>query len=351
MALTETQLDQIAQSVAALGLPTEPLRPLRLRNLSHEHVRVADHSVLRMPIALPPEMHWTDWANFQAEAYGTLSRFGLSPQFYAAFESSQALPHGGALIEHVPGRLPRLPRDMPALARYLGKLHQLPIPPEEMRGLPSHNEPLLNVTQQIFEQAAHLNDAPISENTRKTLDSELTWLEGFARTGWVRMGAPPFGLSIGRSHPGDFMILDSGEATLIDVENLHYGLNVLDISALSIYPTAVWDMSIQADLAETDVLTFYRTYLDTFPRATRAHIAPWLQVGRRIATLRLLTWCCLWLVRHRRPGDQWAADKRPPGITAHMVNQAQHFVSEGVINALRSEWMRRDGLCNQINQL
>ncbi|MGB1146470.1 MAG: phosphotransferase [Alphaproteobacteria bacterium] len=351
MALTETQLDQIAEGVAALGLPSEPLRPLRLRNLSHEHVRVADHSVLRMPITLPSELHWTDWADFQAEAYGTLSRFGLSPQFYASFDSSQALPHGGALVEYIKGRLPRLPKDFPAFARFLGKMHQLPVPLEEMRGLPTHSEPLMNVTQQIFDQAVHLNDAPITDNTRKILESELTWLESFARTGWVRMGAPPFGLSIGRSHPGDFVITDAGEAVLVDVENLHYGLNVLDLGALSIYPATVWDMSIQSELAEIDVLEFHRHYLDTFPSQTRAHIVPWLQVGRRIATLRLLTWCCLWLIRHRRPGDRWAADKRPPGITAHMVTQAQHFVSEGVVNALRSEWMRRDGLCAQINRL
>ena len=53
MALTETQLEYISTSVEALGLSADPIRPLRLRSLSHEHVRVANHGVVRMPIALP----------------------------------------------------------------------------------------------------------------------------------------------------------------------------------------------------------------------------------------------------------------------------------------------------------
>ena len=66
MALTETQLDHIGTCVEALGLNAEPLRPLRLRSLSHEHVRVSNFGVVRMPIALPAEQHWSEWADFQA---------------------------------------------------------------------------------------------------------------------------------------------------------------------------------------------------------------------------------------------------------------------------------------------
>lgn len=351
MALTETQLEYISTSVEALGLSAEPIRPLRLRSLSHEHVRVANHGVVRMPIALPNEGHWTKWANFQAEAYGTLGRRNLSPRFFASLDSCPALPNGGVLVEFVQGRLPRLPKDFPALARFLAKLHQLPPPPEDMCGLPYHSEPLLAAMQEILQQARYLEEAPITDGTRKLLESELAWLEGFAQSGWVLMGAPPFGLTIGRAHPGDFLIDDAGEAVLLDVENLHYGLSILDVGALSIYPATVWDMGVKAELTETDVLDFNRHYLEALPNAYRTHYAPWLQVGRRIATLRLLTWACMWLVRHRRPGDQWAADKRPPGIMTHMLTQARHFVSEPVVSALRSEWMRRDGLCAQVNRL
>lgn len=351
MALTETQLDYIATSVQGLGLNAEPLRPLRLRSLSHEHVRVSNFGVVRMPITLPNDQHWSDWANFQAEAYGTLSRLNLAPRFYAALDSCPALPLGGALVEFIQGRLPRLPKDYPALARFLAKMHQMPIPPAEMRGLPYHSEPLLAVMQEVFDSALYLNEAPIAEGTRKILEAELTWLDGFAQSGWVRLGAPPMGLTLGRAHLGDFMIREDGEAVLLDVENVHYGLCILDVAALSIYPATVWDMGVKGDLAEIDVVEFNRHYLEALPKAYRTHFAPWLQAARRIATLRLLTWCCMWLVRHRRPGDPWAADKRPPGINTHMLNQAKHFVSEPVVSALRSEWMRRDGLCAQIAKL
>ena len=81
MALTETQLEHIGTSVEALGLNAEPLRPLRLRSLSHEHVRVSNFGVVRMPITLPTDQHWTEWADFQARAYGTLGRAGLSPKY------------------------------------------------------------------------------------------------------------------------------------------------------------------------------------------------------------------------------------------------------------------------------
>ena len=351
MALTETQLEHIGTSVEALGLNAEPLRPLRLRSLSHEHVRVSNFGVVRMPITLPTDQHWTEWADFQARAYGTLGRAGLSPKFYASIDSCPALPFGGVLVSYAPGRLPRLPRDYPALARFLAKIHALPVPPRDMCGLAYHSEPLLAVMQEVRDQAKYLSEAPISEGTRKMLEAELTWLDGFAQSGWVRMGAPPFGLTIGRAHSGDFVIKEDGEAVLLDVENLHYGLSILDVGALSIYPATVWDMGVKSDLDEADILDFNRHYLDALPGSFRAHYAPWLAVGRRLATLRLLTWCCLWLVRHRRPGDQWAADKRPPGIMTHMLTQAQHFVSEPVVSALRSEWMRRDGLCAQIDRL
>lgn len=351
MALTETQLDHIGTCVEALGLNAEPLRPLRLRSLSHEHVRVSNFGVVRMPIALASDQHWTEWADFQAHAYGTLGRFGLAPRFFASIDSCPALPWGGALVGYAPGRLPRLPRDFPALARFLAKMHQLPVPPQDMRSLTYHSEPLLAVKQLIFEQARHMADAPISEGTRKILEAELTWLDGFSQSGWVRMGAPPLGLTLGRAHPGDFVINEAGEAVLLDVENLHYGLSILDVGALSIYPAIMWDMGVKSDLVESDIVDFNRHYLDALSSPFRAQYAPWLQIGRRIATLRMLTWCCMWLVRHRRPGDQWAADKRPPGIMTHVLTQAQHLVSESVVGALRTEWMRRDGLCAQINQL
>ena len=119
MALTETQLDHISGVLRGLGLAGDPLRPMRLRNLSHEHVQVAEYGVLRMPIALPSDLHWTAWADFQAEAYTTLSRLGLAPRFLAALESSQALPNGGALIDLVKGRLPALPPDLRRLAHFL----------------------------------------------------------------------------------------------------------------------------------------------------------------------------------------------------------------------------------------
>ena len=351
MALTETQLDHISTCVEALGLNAEPLRPLRLRSLSHEHVRVSNFGVVRMPIALPAEQHWSEWADFQAQAYGTLGRFSLSPRFFASIDSCPALPLGGALVERATGRLPRLPKDFPALARFLAKMHQLPAPPPDMSGLPYHGEPLVAVLQEITAQAQHLDDAPITAATRKILLAELTWLEGFTQSGWVRMGHPPFGLSLGRSHPGDFVINEAGEALLLDVESLHYGLCILDVGALSIYPATVWDSGVKSELIEADIVDFNRQYLEALPAPYRAHYAPWLQIGRRIATLRLLTWCCMWLVRHRRPGDQWAADKRPQGVVTDMLTRAQKFTSEEVVTALRTEWMRRDGLCAQINRL
>jgi hypothetical protein len=222
---------------------------------------------------------------------------------------------------------------------------------EEMRGLPSHSEPLLAVAQLIFDQAQYLDDAPLTEGARKVLQSEMTWLDGFSRSGWVRMGAPPFSLSIGQTHPGDFLITDQGRAVLVDVENLHYGLSALDVGALSIYPSTAWDVGVKAELAEADVLDFHRHYLDALPSGQRAHAAAWLPIGRRIATLRALTWCCMWLVRHRRPGDQWAADRRPPGIIAHQRGLCQHLTSDNVVHALQSEWQNAQGLCARIDAL
>jgi len=351
MALTETQLDHISGVLRGLGLAGDPLRPMRLRNLSHEHVQVAEFGVLRMPIALPSELHWTAWADFQAEAYTTLSRLGLAPRFLAALESSQALPNGGALIDLVKGRLPALPVDFRRLARFLADMHQMPVPMPEMRGLPSFEDPLQRVAQLISDQGRYVKDAPVSEAVRAALEDELGWLADFTKSGWVRRGSPPFGLSRGRIHPGDFLIDQEGDVMLIDVENCHYGLPTLDVGALSIYPATVWDMSLQAELSEDDVLNFHIDYLEALDPRLRAQSQPWLAPARRIATLRVLTWCCMWLVRHRRPGDQWAADRRPPGIIAHQRGLCQHLTSDNVVHALQSEWQDQQGLCARIDAL
>ena len=351
MALTETQLDHISGVLRGLGLAGDPLRPMRLRNLSHEHVQVAECGVLHVPIALPSDLHWTAWADFQAEAYTTLSRLGLAPRFLAALESSQALPNGGALIDLVKGRLPALPADLRRLARFLADMHQMPVPMPGMRGLPSFDNALQRVAQLISDQGRYVKDAPVSKGVRTALEDELVWLADFAKSGWVRLGSPPFGLSLGRIHPGDFLIDQEGAVMLIDVENCHYGLPTLDVGALSIYPAMVWDMSLQADLSEDEVLGFHVDYLDALDHRMRAQSQPWLAPARRIATLRVLTWCCMWLVRHRRPGDQWAADRRPPGIIAHQRGLCQHLISDNVVHALQSEWQDAQGLCARIDAL
>ena len=261
-----------------------------------------------MPIALPSDLHWTAWADFQAEAYTTLCGWGWRPVSGGA-GVLQALPNGGALIDLVKGRLPALPADLRRLAHFLADMHQMPVPMPEMRGLPSFDNALQRVAQLISDQGRYVKDAPVSEGVRTALEDELVWLADFAKSGWVRL-PPPWPLA-GRIHLGDFpTIRKGGDADRRKPSPRPADARcrgAVDLSAM------VGDMSLQAELSEDDAgLSRRLPRCARFPPAGAKPAMAGPGAADRDAARDLVLHVA---GPHRRPGI--SGGPTPAGIIAH----------------------------------
>ena len=99
-------------------------------------------------------------------------------------------------------------------------IHALPVPPASGRPpLRDHVDPVGETLHEIGIQAAHLNAADLSTQARRAIDEELAWAAEFQ----LGSGNPPITLISFDAHPGNFLILPSGTAVLVDLEKARYG--------------------------------------------------------------------------------------------------------------------------------
>src|ERR1700730_9641694 len=106
--------------------------PMTAKGVNHDHYRLGGAGlVLRVPRATP----WAGDAAAQlageATAFQRAEPAGVTPRLIAALPPTAELPRGALVVEEIVGRLPRLPRDLPAIADALARLHSLPMPPPE----------------------------------------------------------------------------------------------------------------------------------------------------------------------------------------------------------------------------
>ncbi len=343
------------------GLPPDALAPLPVKGLAHDHVAVTGRRAAGCPVLLrvPKQSQFAlaaaDNLAYQAACFARVSRSGHGPRLLGVIEPAPQLPMGALLVEHIHGRPPSLPDDLPALAEAMARVHSLPLPPPAARPpLADHQDPVGGALKEIEAQAAFLDEAGLSAAARAEIEDELAWARGFQGDlgASVAGRAQPVTLVLTDTHPGNFLIEPSGRAVIVDLEKALYGSPGTDLAHATVYSSTTWDSETWADLHVGQVAAFYRYYLATAQEiagpALVEELRPWLLPMRRLLFLRAITWCAKWSVLHRRSrrrdleaaasAEDWSAENSDPALIAHVAGRVADYLSAATLARMRGEW-------------
>lgn len=334
------------------------LEPLHDKGLAHDHIRIAGQGLLlRVPkqsqFGLSAEVN----LRYQAACFERASQSGQAPRLQGLLTPGPELPMGALLVEEIRGRPPRLPRDLPALAACMARVHSLPLPPPQSRPpLEDHGDPVAGAMEEIDAQAVFLDEAELTTAARAEIESELAWARDFKAEA---AGRPqPITLVLTDTHPGNFLIEEGpdgeGKAVIVDLEKALYGSPGIDLAHATVYSSTTWDLETHAELSVEEVAGFYRHYLEIAAPELAAALRPWLVPLRRVLFLRAITWCAKWRVLHRRAraaakhqaksAEDWSAENTDPATIAHVANRVDDYLSAATLQQMRREWLGRPAL-------
>jgi aminoglycoside phosphotransferase (APT) family kinase protein len=350
----------IIESVSALTMPerdftdilrnavaaTPRLRPLaraRLallpgRGIAHDHYAIEGarlHGV-RVVLRVPRVSQWglapAQQLAYEAAAFARAEPSRVTPRLIGAIAPTADLPMGALALERIAGAKPHLPRDLPALAKCLARIHTLPVPPPHDRApLLVGADPIAETLKAVREQAAFLREAGLRPMAAAAVTAELARAEGMA----VTARPPPVLALIGSdTHPGNFLMPRRRRAVFVDLEKAQYGNPAIDLAHASLYTSTMWDPDIATRLTGGDVGDFYRAYFAAVPRGLAAALRPWIVPMRRLIWLRTLTWCIRWRVVSRREGG-WSRSRLSPAHAAHIERAVEDFVDPERIASIR----------------
>jgi hypothetical protein len=325
----------------------EDLSPLQETGLAHDHVRVQGHRVLlRVPKQSQLGLSATVNLTYQATCFERAAAGRHVPGLRAVLLPDETVPLGALLVDEVPGRPPVLPDDLPAIMRALASIHSLPVPPASARPpLRDHADPVGETLHEIAGQAACLDAAGLSIQARRAIDEELVWAAEFR----LGSGRPPITLISFDAHPGNFLILPSGVAVLVDLEKARYGAAGFDLAHATLYTSTTWDIAVNAVLETAVTAAAYSHWLDSVPVSLADASRPWLLPLRRIMWLWSVTWCAKWRVESRAAAkdakhsadntEDWSADLSGQALVDHVTCRVADYLDAGTIAAIRSEWL------------
>ena len=333
------------------GIARDRLRPMAVKGLFHDHVRIAGTGwLLRLPRASQFELSPADNLDYQEACFAHASASGCTPALGGRIEPREGLPWGGLVVAMADGGPARLPGDLDAMAACLAGIHALPLPPEERRGpLAVHADPIAGILGFIEPQARYFDRAGMARPARAQIAEELAWARGYAAR---RAGArQPLTLCATDTHPGNFLVARAGggaRAVFVDLEKALYGSPAIDVAHASLYTSTMWDADCAAALTHDDVRGFYAAYLAAVPPGLAAALRPWLMPMRRLTWLRSMTWFAKWRVeaesRHRgAPGGAdsvwWRAAAAAPGLVADIAARIDGFFEAETVARVREEWL------------
>lgn len=337
------------------------LRPLGVKGLAHDHVALEGFALdgravlLRVPRQSQFALAAADNLSYQAACFERVGQSGHGPRLHGVLPPSPDLPMGALAVEHIDGRAPRLPEDLPALAAAMAAVHSLPLPPAESRApLADHGDPVAGAMTEIRRQAAFLEEAGLSPAALAEIGGELAWAEAFA--GDSAALTQPVTLVLTDTHPGNFLIDRSGKAVIVDLEKALYGSPGTDLAHASVYSSTTWDPDTWADLSVQEVAAYYRHYLSLVEPALGEALRPWLLPARRLLFLRAITWCAKWSVLHRRARtadkhaaadtEDWSAENSDPALIAHVAGRVAEYLSAPCLARMRGEWLASPSLAD-----
>jgi len=311
-------------------LGTTALEPMPLKGVAHDHVRLAGRgAVARIPrwsqVGLDPA---TNLAH-QAAAFARAEPGGHTPRLLGVLEPRDGLPMGALLVGEIAGRPPRLPADMPAIARALAALHRLPLPPATERApLSSPADPVAATLALVLKQAAHFAGAGLEPAALARIEDEL------AAAQRERPEAPvPVALVGTDTHPGNFLIDADGKAWFTDLEKAQYGHPGIDLAHASLYTSTMWDPDVATALAPGDVAAFHAAWEAAVPAPLAAAVRPWIRWLRRLTWLRTLSWMARWKIE----GDRLSPGMPEP-LRAHLHARVEDVFRPATIDRVRRDW-------------
>ena len=329
-------IDALSGLAATRTLRADDIAPMTAKGVNHDHYRLGRLGlVLRVPRATP----WAGNAEAQlaseAAAFERAEPAGTTPRLKAVLPISPVLPRGALMVEEIVGRLAELPRDLPAIARALARLHGTPVPsPEKRAPLPDHgvDGPIAATLAVIARQREFLPRVDLARETRAALEEEFAEAERLA--GQTTSTEQPLALVGTDTHPGNFIIREDGDAVLVDLERVCYGSPAIDLAHATLYTSTTWDLEVQAVLTRDQVLAFYSDYLAAVGPGRAAALRPWLQPARRLTWLRTMTWAAR--LRALTMADQLILD---PTLGHHIQAHLDEFFRPATVARVRDEWL------------
>lgn len=336
-------IDALRRALAAVPrlapLAEARLVPLAGRGVAHDHFAAEGAAIDGMPAVLrvPRVSQWglapEALLAYEAAAFARAEPSGVTPRFFGAVPTGPDLPMGALAVEFVPGRKPRLPRELGLLADALARIHALPVP-EARAPLLVHTDPVAETLKAIREQAAFLREAGLAPMAAAAIRAELATAESVALTA---RPAPVLTLTGSDTHPGNFLVAEKrahGRAVFVDLEKALYGNPAVDLAHATLYTSTMWDPDCAARLAPAEVGDFHAAYFNAVPPALAASIKPWVRPLRRLVWLRTLTWCVRWRVLSKRAGG-WSKERLAPDHAAHIEQTVADYVDPDRIASIR----------------
>ena len=346
-------LEALAAALAALPgfaeITRADLAPMAVKGLAHDHVAIRGRGqILRVPKQSQFALSAADNLAYQAACFERVAVSGHGPRLYGVIEPAPRLPMGAFVVEHIHGRPPRLPDDLPALAEAMARVHSLPLPTAAARApLADHTDPVGGAMAEIEAQARLLDEAELDAAARAEIDDELAWARDFQGQASIR--TQPVSLVLTDTHPGNFLIEAGGRAIIVDLEKALYGSPATDLAHATLYSSTTWDPDTWADLSPAQVAGFYRDYLRRAAPELAEALRPWLIPMRRITMLRAITWCAKWQVLRGRAGthgkekaestEDWSAENSDPALIAHVAGRVAEYLNPATLRCMRAEWL------------
>ncbi len=346
--------DALRRLPAFAGVARADLRRMDVKGLAHDHVEIAGRGVLlRVPKQSQFALSARDNLAYQAACFERVSLAGRAPKLHGVIPPSAQTPMGALVVDHIEGRPPRLPEDLPAFAESMARVHALPLPAAARRApLADHPDPVAGALSEIEGQVRYLQDSDVLPEVRAEIEEELAWARDFAAGVAARGEGQPHCLVLTDTHPGNFLIDGAGHAIIVDLEKALYGSPGIDLAHATVYSSTTWDSDVWADLSIAEVAAFYHRYLEIIAAAAGATFAealrPWLLPMRRILFLRAITWCVKWQVlqtrtrledKHAaRSTEDWSAENSDPALIAHVAERVRDYLSPTTLRRMRGEW-------------
>ena len=346
-------LDALAAEVSALpacaGVTRDDLVPMQVKGLAHDHVSLRGRGVLlRVPKQSQFGFAAAENLAYQSACFERVSASGFAPRLHGVIRPGPRVAMGALLVDEIAGRPPALPRDLPALAACMARVHALPLPEATARApLAVHGDPVGGAMAEIERQVPFIGEAGLDPAARTEIEDELAWARRFQHD--LGGAGQPMTLALTDTHPGNFLIDATGHAIIVDLEKALYGSPGTDLAHATIYSSTTWDPDTWADLSLDEVAAFYRVYLDLVGSDLGARVRPWLVPMRRLTMLRAITWCVKWRVLHRRARldakheaegtEDWSAENTDPAIIAHVAGRVAEYLSPAILKRMRAEWL------------